>query len=136
MANTIHMTIVTPAERAFEGDAVSIVVPAFDGEMGVMANHAAIISLLGHGELRHTDAGGVTRKIALRGGFVQVRDNRLNVLTEAAVPAENLATDKLEAERQALEAESVPDNPEAQAIHREKLQWVDARLKIARTTGS
>ena len=79
----LTVSVVSPERTLFEGDAESIVAPAFDGQVGILTNHAPMLTLLGTGELRLTGSGG-DRKFTVSGGFLEVADNRVRVVTERA----------------------------------------------------
>ena len=79
----LTVSVVSPERTHFEGEAESIVAPAFDGQVGILTNHAPMITLLGTGELRLTGSGG-DRKFTVSGGFLEVADNRVRVVTERA----------------------------------------------------
>lgn len=65
----------------FDGEADSVVAPAFDGEVGILPNHAPFMTLLGAGTLTIRQPGGVSR-FAVKGGFLQVVNNRVRVVAE------------------------------------------------------
>jgi F-type H+-transporting ATPase subunit epsilon len=65
----------------FDGEADAVVAPAFDGEVGILPNHAPFMTLLGQGTLTVRRSDGVSR-FSLRGGFLQVVDNRVRVVAE------------------------------------------------------
>lgn len=65
----------------FDGDADAVVAPAFDGEVGILPNHAPFMTLLGEGTLTVRRADSVSR-FSVRGGFLQVVDNRVRVVAE------------------------------------------------------
>jgi F-type H+-transporting ATPase subunit epsilon len=75
---------------------------AYDGELGILPGRAPLIGRLGYGELR-TRTGGATRHYFVDGGFAQVRDDVVTVLTGRAIPAERIdagaAADELERAR-------------------------------------
>jgi F-type H+-transporting ATPase subunit epsilon len=77
----LHVSVISPEASLFEGDATSVVAPAFDGELGILTDHAPMVTLLGKGELR-VDGGGGARRFAIEGGFLQVVDNQVRVVTE------------------------------------------------------
>jgi F-type H+-transporting ATPase subunit epsilon len=77
---TLHCTVVTPERSILDEDAERIVVPAHDGEIGILPGHARLLAKLGVGVLRVTTAGQ-THEVFIEGGFVQVADNRVTVLT-------------------------------------------------------
>ncbi len=82
--------LITPEGIVFSGDAERVVVPGAAGELGILANHAPLISLLEPGETRVTDAEGTVRRYATDDGFVQVRKNQTLVLVGEAVDAESI----------------------------------------------
>lgn len=65
----------------FDGEADGVVVPAFDGQVGILPNHAPFMTLLGEGTLTVRRAEAVSL-FSVRGGFLQVVDNRVRVVTE------------------------------------------------------
>ncbi|TWT48858.1 ATP synthase F1 subunit epsilon [Botrimarina hoheduenensis] len=89
---TLSVSVVTPEETVVQTTVDSLVVPLFDGEIGILRGHAPMIGRLGFGEMRLT-AQGVTTRYYVDGGFVQVADNVVSVLTGRAAPL-----DKLDAE--------------------------------------
>jgi F-type H+-transporting ATPase subunit epsilon len=76
----LHVSVISPEASLYEGDATSVVAPAFDGEVGILTGHAPMMTLLGKGELRieGTDA----RRFLVDGGFLQVVNNEVRVVTE------------------------------------------------------
>lgn len=79
----LHVSVISPEASLYQGDATSVVAPAFDGEVGILTDHAPMMTLLGKGELRvEGGAAGGTRKFAIEGGFLQVIGNRVRVVTE------------------------------------------------------
>jgi len=79
----LHVSVISPEAMLYEGDAPSVVAPAFDGQLGVLTGHAPMLTLLGAGVLRV--GGGPSFNVA--GGFLQVVDNQVRVVTEKASAA-------------------------------------------------
>lgn len=79
----LTVSVVSPERTLYEGQAESIVAPAFDGQVGILTNHAPMLTLLGTGELR-LSGGGSERKFTVAGGFLEVADNRVRIVTERA----------------------------------------------------
>jgi F-type H+-transporting ATPase subunit epsilon len=75
--------VVTPERAVLDEVAERIVVPAHDGEIGILPRHARLLAKLGVGVLRVT-TDGKTREMFVEGGFVQVVANRVTVLTDFA----------------------------------------------------
>lgn len=86
MADSFTCTITTPEAQVFDGPVQSVTLPAHDGRIGVLRNHAPMMVELGEGEL---SIEGLERREAktrfgIKGGFAQIKDNKLVVLTGAA----------------------------------------------------
>ena len=79
----LHVSVISPERVLFEGEVDSVVAPAFDGEVGILKDHAAMMTLLGAGTLRlGPDMGG--KRFHVEGGFLQVADNQVRIVTEQA----------------------------------------------------
>ena len=83
---TLRCIIVTPEETVLDTVAEFVALPLFDGELGVGRGHSPMIGRLGYGELRLRTGSEATRYY-VDGGFVQVADNLVSVLTNRAIPA-------------------------------------------------
>ena len=79
----LHVVVISPEKTIFEGDADSVIAPAYDGELGILRGHAPLMALLGSGDLR-IRRGGSTESFHVEGGFLQVVDNVVTVLSEHA----------------------------------------------------
>ncbi len=78
----LRVSVISPERVLFEGETDSVVAPAFDGEVGILTGHAAMMTVLGNGELR---LGTTTAyRFHVDGGFLQVVDNHVRVVTEKA----------------------------------------------------
>lgn len=80
----MRVAVVSPEAILYEGTAASVVVPAFDGLVGILPRHAPMLALLGRGVLTLKGATGGDRRYKVGGGFVQVRDNAVRVVAEEA----------------------------------------------------
>ena len=78
----LTVSVISPEAVLFEGTADSVVAPAFDGEVGILTGHAPMMTLLGQGELRLGMGGG--QRCRVQGGFLQVVDDQVRVVTEHA----------------------------------------------------
>ncbi len=79
----LNVTVISPEAVLFEGDTDSVVAPAYDGEVGILTGHAPMMTLLGKGTLR-LGSGGGSQRFAVEGGFLQVVENQVRVVTERA----------------------------------------------------
>ena len=83
----LTVSVISPERTLYEGDATMVVAPAFDGEVGILTDHAPMITALGAGTLRVEGSGAGARRFTIDGGFLQVVDNTVRVVTERAEPA-------------------------------------------------
>lgn len=79
----LKVSVISPEAVLFEGEADAVVAPAHDGEVGILTGHAPMMALLGKGVIR---LGGGQR-FNVQGGFLQVVDNHVRVVTEKASAA-------------------------------------------------
>ncbi len=79
----MKVSVISPERTIYDGDADSVVVPAWDGQLGVMRGHAPMLVLLGDGEMRLT-RNGISERFHISGGFMQVVDDVVTVLSEQA----------------------------------------------------
>ena len=86
MADVLKVSVISPERILFEGPARGVVAPAFDGEMGILPMHAPLMTLLGRGTLRVDTAEG-EKRFGVTGGFLQVVDDEVRVVTESATAA-------------------------------------------------
>lgn len=126
---SLQVVIVTPERTLLNETADAAVVPLFDGEKGVLPGHARTIGRLGFGELRF-QSGGSTTRYYIDGGFVQIANNEVNILTGRAVPASDI--DRAEVERQLAESEKMqPENREQAANKARFIEQARAQLRVA-----
>jgi len=78
----LKVSVISPESILFEGEADSVVAPAYDGEVGILTGHAPMMAVLGTGELRLGSPG--SRKFKVDGGFLQVLNNEVRIVTERA----------------------------------------------------
>lgn len=80
----LKLEIVTPEAKIFSDEVATVVLPGVLGEMGILPNHAPIVTALIPGELRYTQ-GTTTTELAIGDGFVEVTGSTVKVLTDLAV---------------------------------------------------
>lgn len=86
---SLRVVVVTPEATIVDTTADFVAIPLVDGELGIAPLHSPMIGRLGYGELRVRTGGKVQRYYA-DGGFVQVNNNVVSVLTNRAISAESL----------------------------------------------
>jgi len=82
----LKVSVISPESVLFDGEVASVVAPAFDGEVGILQDHAPMMTLLGKGSLRLGGSGG-EKRFNIEGGFLQVVDNNVRIVTEKAAAA-------------------------------------------------
>ena len=83
LTGRLHVIVISPERTVFDGEADSVVAPAWEGEVGILRGHAPFMALLGSGEVRVKRDGAVER-LHVEGGFIQVVNNVVTVLSEKA----------------------------------------------------
>lgn len=127
----INMEVVTPEKHICSLETEAVVVPAYEGYLGVLPNHAPLVTQLGIGVVTYT-VGGEKKKIAITGGFMEVADNKMIILADTAEMGENIdveraAASKERAEKRLRDKAEDLDYVRAQA----SLQRAITRLKAA-----
>ena len=138
MAGALTCTLTTPEEKVFEGAVTFAVLPASDGELGILPRHAPLVGSLGCGELRlDTEADGRTIYF-VDGGFLEVLDDQLSILAARAVPAGDLDPREEEARLNEIAAQQPAENttPEAREEYARSLAAARARLRLAKRARS
>lgn len=123
---SFKLSLITPERSVLEADATFVALPAHDGEMGVLANRAPLLVRLGVGWLRAVIAEG-RRSFLIDGGFAQMVDNRLSVLTEHAQAAEKVDR---EASQQLLEEAEAMNAPDQAAFEQRQRALARARAGL------
>ena len=128
----LQCVVVTPERTLFDEVVDFVALPLYDGELGVLPGRTPLIGRLGFGELR-TKESGVAKRYFVDGGFVQIRDDVITVLTNRATPSNKVdaaaATKELELaqSRKALNDFEVAEK--AKAIARARAQLRIAAVK-------
>jgi F-type H+-transporting ATPase subunit epsilon len=121
----VRCVVVTPERTLFDQLVESVVLPLYDGELGVLPGRSPLIGRLGYGELR-TSQHGATKRYFIDGGFAQVRDNVVTVLTARATAAEAIDTTAAARELEQAQARKAAGEPEqlekARAVDRARAQ--------------
>jgi F-type H+-transporting ATPase subunit epsilon len=135
VASTFSLDIVTP-EKTVLSDIVSYVqLPAANGSMGILSNHAPLLAELGVGECVVKLPSGAEEQFVVSGGFVEVSREKVTVLADTAEAAgdidTNRAEDALEKARQMLANIESLSSAEREEANR-AMQRAQARLRVAR----
>jgi F-type H+-transporting ATPase subunit epsilon len=96
--------IVTPEQQSLDESATQAIVPAWDGQVGILTGRAPLLVKLGRGPLRIDVQSGRKRTFFIDGGIAQMKDNRLTILTNEARAAEDIDVEAARAEFKEAEA--------------------------------
>ena len=123
----LKLHIVTPTSQLLSTQVDEVVIPARNGQMGILPGHTPILTFLGAGPLAYIK-GGQAHILALEGGFAEVNNDEVNVLTEKALKISEI--DREEAERELAEAQKTLLEKE---LNEEEFEREQIKLAIART---
>jgi F-type H+-transporting ATPase subunit epsilon len=110
---TIQVSVVTPDGPVFEGNAKMVSAKAKSGELGILPGHIPLVAPLTISAVRVHDADGKTQNVAVSGGFIEVRPEKVTILAEAAEVASDIEMDRARAAKDRAEkrmASSKQDN--------------------------
>lgn len=131
----LKLEIVTPEARIFSDEVDTVVLPGFDGEIGVLPSHAPLVTTLQVGELRYTK-GGKTTELAVGEGLVEVTGSYARVLTDMAVGTDDIdekaVEEALERAKHSLEALKHGESQEEVAAVMAMIQRSTAQLQLKR----
>lgn len=125
----LQVSVVTPEETILEVSADFVALPLFDGEIGIQSKHSPMIGRLGYGELRLKN-GSETTTYYVDGGFVQVADDQVAVLTNRAMKLDEL--DASAAQKQLSKGLAMSGSGAAELAIRDRVvSQARAQLRIA-----
>jgi F-type H+-transporting ATPase subunit epsilon len=122
----VRCLIVTPERAVLDEVAEMVILPMFDGELGVLQGRAPLVGRLGAGELRLKN-GNDSKRWFVEAGFVQVRSNVVTVLTANARPATEVTSAMADTAR--TEAEALPTSNAAERASKARARDRAAGLK-------
>ena len=129
MAHTVHVNIVSASEAIFDGDAEMVFAPAEMGEVGILPQHAPLLTKLKPGAVRVRLAEGEEREFYVTGGLLEVQPYEVSVLADTLLRARDLD------EQAALEArerarESLAGKHEEIDLDRAREELIQAEAQL------
>jgi F-type H+-transporting ATPase subunit epsilon len=130
---TLRLDIVTIERIAFSGDVDIVIAPGVQGELGILPQHAPLITALEVGELRFKQ-GDQERGFAIGGGYLEVLNNQVTVLADSAEQADEIDLARAEAARERAEhlLKEGPTDRVDRAVIEGALRRSRVRLKVGR----
>lgn len=128
----LNLEIVTPEKKVFDDTVDVVTVPTAGGEVGILPNHAPLISSLKPGILSYSTKGA-TERMVIAGGFVEVSSNKVSILADVAERSDEINTESAKTERDAAEKilKDWKGTEEELEVELEKLEKSQARLQLS-----
>jgi F-type H+-transporting ATPase subunit epsilon len=126
----LQVKLVSPEQVLYEGEADMVIARTVGGgDLAFLPGHAAFVGALAIWPVRVVQAGGNEIRVAVHGGFVEVSNDTVTILTDVAELAEQIDTDRASAARERAEqaVAANPDDEEAAAA----LERAQVRLEVA-----
>jgi F-type H+-transporting ATPase subunit epsilon len=136
MANAVAFTLITPRAIAFEGDAELVIVTGTEGEVGILPSHAPFLTALKPGVLRANVRDGekttMRLELACGEGFLQALPDKITILTDFALAADEIDVSESRTELAAAIEEQKAAGGDLVAWHRaqSKIEFANAKLKV------
>jgi F-type H+-transporting ATPase subunit epsilon len=126
----LQCIVVTPERTLYDQPAEFVALTLYDGEIGVAQGHTPMIGRLGYGEMRIRRDGEQTDRYYIEGGFVEVLDDVVSVLTQRAIPASEIDTAVAREHLHAAQSRRAA-TPEAAAVRDRAVAQSRAQLRVA-----
>ncbi|MBI3297551.1 MAG: F0F1 ATP synthase subunit epsilon [Elusimicrobia bacterium] len=136
MSKTLTLELVTPEKVALTASADFVVLPAFEGEMGVLPGHEAFLVQLKAGEVR-VRSGADLKSFAVSGGFAEVNHDKVSIFAETAEMATEIDAERARQalERAKAEAQQAQGDALTLAQAEASLRRAQVRVRIAEVRG-
>src|SRR5262245_4743112 len=132
-SDDMRIVVVTPEATLVDDTADFVALPLYDGELGVAPRHSPMIGRLGFGELR-IKKGSDEQRYYVDGGFVQIVDNVVSVLTDRAVDATQIDVAAAQQKLEAAIAQRAPTD-EQRAIRERSIAQARGQIRVAGGVG-
>jgi F-type H+-transporting ATPase subunit epsilon len=130
---TLHVNIVSAEQSIFSGDAEMVVVPGESGELGILPQHAPLLTRIKPGTVKVTLAGGTEELVFVSGGILEVQPKALTILANTSIRAKDLDEAKvMQAKQAAEEALANRQSGQERAVVQAELSQLAAQLAAIR----
>ena len=138
MANVMQLDVLSPDAYVFQADNITYVgVKTTNGGVGIEPRHATMMATLAQAPVKYRDDQGNARYLFVDGGFLEVKESKVTILSVAAETAESIDAEKAQADLERAQAKI--DNPKADTDMDEAvkdLKRAQARLKTVQLAGA
>jgi len=118
----LTIDILTPQAQIFSGEADEVLVPTVKGELGILPHHISLLTQVLPGELQIKN-GNKTQSIAIMGGYMEVNNNKVNILGDYAIRAEDIETTKVE------QAKAKAEKMKSEKLSQEEMAKLETELR-------
>jgi F-type H+-transporting ATPase subunit epsilon len=122
--------VVTPEQQVLDETVTQVILPAWDGLIGIETNRAPLLVKLGVGPLR-VDLQGKSQRFLIEGGVAQMKDNLLTILTQNATPASEIDAETARAELAEATAKRITADPKSFEERQTDLARARAKIELA-----
>jgi F-type H+-transporting ATPase subunit epsilon len=126
--DVMQVELVAADRLVWSGEASRVIARTTEGDVGILANHAPMLSTMVHGIVDVTTTDGETWIAAVDSGFLSVANNRISILSEHAEMSHDIDLEKARAELERCKGEGASDDEAA--AHAESA-WAEARVRAA-----
>jgi F-type H+-transporting ATPase subunit epsilon len=119
-AQSLQLVLVTPEVTLLDESVAALRFPLHDGQIGILPGRAPMIGRLGYGELKVTGLDGGHSSYFVDGGFVQVKEGAVTLLTDRAIPREEINSNDASSKLQEAVARIATTDAEAAARERDQ----------------
>lgn len=128
---SFNISIISPQKKVFSGEAEFMLVRTKDGNLGILANHAPLVTELALGEMTLKISEKTEEKFYISGGFLEVSDNKVKILADEAMKADEIDIENARKEKEVIEAKlkKLSEDKEI-AMTQKALQEALTKIKI------
>ena len=128
MSDLMQVELVAADRLVWSGEAKMVIARTTEGDVGILPNHAPVLSLMVHGIVDVTTTDGETWVAAVDAGFLSVANNRISILAEHAEMSHDIDLERARADLERCKAEGADDG---EALRRAESTWAEARIRAA-----
>ena len=131
MSDDLMQVELVAADRlVWSGEAKMVIARTTEGDVGILPNHAPMLSLMVQGIVDVTTSDNETWIAAVDAGFLSVANNRISILAEHAEMSHDIDLEKARADLERTKTEGAKDD---EAVEKAEQAWAEARIRAAET---
>ncbi len=129
----LQVELVSPDRMLFSDEAEMVICRTPEGEIAFQPGHVSFLGALGIGIVRIHKEGGEVERVAVHEGFVQVKDDRVIILSDVAERADQIDTDRARKAKEGAESDlkNAGDDDDEAEKHKARASRAEVRLELA-----